>query len=110
MIEEERRGEHMDPAVFPLVRRLIHATADFDFVRLLRFHPQASQVDIACLSAGGTIITGVRVVEVGINPQLIQAVGGRTLCLVHDATVARLAQVSGETKSAVAMRQAASLS
>jgi precorrin-8X/cobalt-precorrin-8 methylmutase len=107
IIEEELRGEHIDPAVFPIVRRVIHATADFDFARLLRFHPQAIQAGIACLRAGGTIITDVRMVEVGMNQQLIQAVGGRTLCLVHDATVARLAGVSGETRSAVAMRQAA---
>jgi precorrin-8X/cobalt-precorrin-8 methylmutase len=107
LIEEELRGERIDPAVFPIVRRVIHATADFDFARLLCFHPLAIQAGVACLRTGATIITDVRMVEVGINQRLLRAVGGNTLCLVHDATMARLAEISGETRSAVAMRQAA---
>src|SRR5215813_4281829 len=41
LVEDELRGTPIDPSVFPIVRRVIHATADFDFAQVLRFHPQA---------------------------------------------------------------------
>ncbi len=107
VIEEELQGESLDPVVLPIVRRVIHATADFDFVHLLRFHPRAIQAGVEFLRAGGTIITDVRMAEVGIHHGLVRAVGGGTLCLVHDAEVAQIAAAAGETRSAVAIRKAA---
>lgn len=107
IIEEKLRGQVFDPEEFPIIRRVIHATADFDFAHLLRFHPRAVRAGIEALRAGGTVVTDVRMVEVGIRQDLVRAVGGRTLCFVHNTEVAQMAEALGETRSAVAMQRAA---
>ena len=107
IVEDELRGTPIDPSVFPIVRRVIHATADFDFAQVLRFHPQAIRAGLESLQAGGTIVTDVRMVEVGMNQRVLQALGNKTVCLVHEAGVARTAMMTGATRAAVALRQAA---
>ena len=39
---------------WPLVRRMIHANADFDFNGLTKFHPDAMKAGLAAVPKGGT--------------------------------------------------------
>ncbi|MGB7551815.1 MAG: precorrin-8X methylmutase, partial [Chromatiaceae bacterium] len=52
---------------WPLVRRLIHASADFEFNGLTRFHPAAVQAGIAAVRAGRPIVADVEMIRVGVS-------------------------------------------
>lgn len=66
-------GEHtFSPSEYEIVRRVIYATADFDYKSLIRFSDQALQAGAAALAARSTIIVDVPMVQVGIAP-VIQA-------------------------------------
>ena len=54
IIDAEVQGHSYTPEQWPIVRRMIHANADFDFNGLTDFHPQAVQVGIRAMLRGGT--------------------------------------------------------
>jgi len=62
-------GEHtLSPSEYEIVRRVIYATADFDYATLIHFSDQALQSGAAALAARTTIIVDVPMVQVGITP------------------------------------------
>ncbi|MBW4681095.1 MAG: precorrin-8X methylmutase [Microcoleus vaginatus WJT46-NPBG5] len=66
-------GDHVfSPAEYEIVRRVIYATADFEYKSLIGFSEQALQAGAAALAARTTIVVDVPMVQVGIAP-LIQA-------------------------------------
>ena len=52
IIDREARPHGYNADQWHLVRRLIHASADFEFNGLTRFHPAAVQAGIAAVRAG----------------------------------------------------------
>ncbi|MGQ9491710.1 MAG: precorrin-8X methylmutase [Anaerolineae bacterium] len=92
-------------AELAIVVRAIHATGDFDFGRIIRFHPQAIASGVAALRRGATVVTDVAMVQVGIASDLLARFGGRTLCEIRAPEVYALAQAAGLTRSAAAMRR-----
>jgi precorrin-8X/cobalt-precorrin-8 methylmutase len=76
----------------PIVQRVIHATADFDFKDTLTFHPGAVAAGLAAIKAGKDILTDVEMVRTGINKKLLSQWGGTVLCRIQDTG----AQGSGE--------------
>lgn len=99
-------GPHtFSEAELAIVVRAIHATGDFDFGRIIRFHPQAIASGLAALRRGAPVITDVAMVQVGIASDLLGRLGGRTLCDIRAAEVYALAQAEGMTRSAAAMRR-----
>ena len=67
MITEEL-GEHPFTAEqYPVVQRVIHASADFELGRSLVFHPRAIEAGIAAIRAGKIVVADVQMVQVGIS-------------------------------------------
>lgn len=65
-------GDHtFSPAEYEIVRRVIYATADFEYKSLIRFSELALQSGAAALAARTTIVVDVPMVQVGIA-QVIQ--------------------------------------
>lgn len=64
----------------PIVKRVIHTTADFEFAKNLRFHPKAVEFGISAIKNGMDILVDVRMVEAGINKQLLGKWGGKVIC------------------------------
>lgn len=89
--------------------RVIHATADFDFRAIIKFHPKAVDAGIAALKAGCSIITDVHMVEVGISRKHLRLLGGAVACDIRHPAVQRAAKNSGETRATMAMRRNADL-
>ena len=85
--------------------RVIHATADFEFRDILKFHPQAIDAGVTALLAGCPVVTDVRMVEVGISENLLRRLGGTKTCNIRHAAVYREAEQAGETRSTMAMRR-----
>ena len=56
----------LNPQEYAIARRVIHATADFEYLKLLRFSPGAIESGIESLRQGLPIVTDVNMVKQGI--------------------------------------------
>jgi precorrin-8X/cobalt-precorrin-8 methylmutase len=104
LISQELGSHSFQPPEFAVVLRVIHATADIEYARNLRFHPGAVASGLNALRQGCTVVTDVHMVEAGISKRLLAGMGGKTRCVIDDPAVAQAAAESGETRSVMAMR------
>ncbi len=91
-----------------IVRRMIHATADFDFKQSVRFHPQAIAAGCAALKKGAAIYTDTAMLAAAIGKGAKDACGCEVFTLVADDEVIRESRATGETRSALALKKASS--
>lgn len=98
IINEELRDRHIDELILPIVRRVVHATADVSFAKSLRMHPEAASRGIAAIRQGRPIVCDVHMLQMGIT-----RTSGEVLCAIRDPAVASLAKQAGSTRSAAAM-------
>lgn len=96
---------------WPVVRRAIHATADFEFARGsgLIFHPRAIEAGLQAIRAGKPVIADVDMVRVGINMARLGRYGGTVHCFISDPDVIEEAKRQGTTRAVISMRKAAPL-
>lgn len=108
IISEELDEASIPADRLPVVKRVIHSTADFEFTDILSFSPGAIEAGIKAVRAGRDIITDVRMVEAGITPGRLAQFGSKVRCFVSDADVAAGAKRDNTTRTAAAMKKAAS--
>lgn len=103
----EELGEHSFSALeYPIVQRIIHASADFELGRSLVFHPGAIEAGIHAILQGKPIIADVRMVEAGIAKERIQRYGGEVRVHISDPDVVDEAKALGTTRAIIATRKA----
>jgi precorrin-8X/cobalt-precorrin-8 methylmutase len=68
----------------PIVQRVIHATADFEFKNTLTFHPDAIACGLKAIKAGKDILTDVEMVKTGINKRWLSPWGGKVICSIQN--------------------------
>ena len=110
MIEDEI-GEHQyNKNEWPIVRRIIHSTADFDFAgkNKIIFHKDAIQSAMNALKNGCSIVVDVNGVIGGLNKQNPKDFGNRIICNISNPETMKLAKEQGKTRSQVSMRMAIS--
>jgi precorrin-8X/cobalt-precorrin-8 methylmutase len=90
-----------------VVRRVVHATADFEFARNLRFTPGCFEAFTKAYQAGAPLVVDVAMAASGINKELLGRHGSRLVCLMDDPAVAAAAKAAGHTRGIEAMRAAA---
>lgn len=108
IIESEVDKGQYNENEWVIVRRVIHATADFDFAskgRLL-FHRKAIESAFNAFKKNRTIITDVDMVLAAISKKSLNDLQLRAACYISDATVAEQARMQGKTRSETAMRYA----
>jgi precorrin-8X/cobalt-precorrin-8 methylmutase len=105
IIRSEMNGHNFSEAEEAVVVRVIHATADFDFQDIIRFHPQAIESALTALRQGCTVVTDVRMVEAGLSKTILSDFGGQTICDIGHPEVAAQAKAAGATRSIMAMRR-----
>ncbi len=108
IIREEMGSHDFSTGEEAVVVRVIHATADFDFAEIMRFHPEAITSGIEALRGGCTVISDVRMVQVGISARLLEKFGGTTQCVIGDPAIREIAERENITRSTASMRQLAS--
>lgn len=89
----------------PVVQRVIHATADFDFRSSLLFHPDAISTGIAAIKAGKDILTDIEMIRTGITKRWLEPFGGRVICNINDEDVVKLSKESGRTRADIAVEK-----
>ena len=92
---------------WPLVRRMIHANADFDFNGLTKFHPDAMKAGLAAVLKGGTpVVADTEMICVGLSKPRLAHFGMSTLHTISDPDVIERAHAEGTTRAVQAMRKA----
>lgn len=86
-IIDSEMGEHsFSPSEYEIVRRVIYATADFEYKSLIRFSDQALQAGAAALAARSTIIVDVPMVQVGIASIIQSTFANPVYCSMETLT------------------------
>ena len=87
-----------DAAGRKIVERVVHATADFSFIRSLRIHPEAVRRGRDALAAGRPVLCDVTMLQAGMTH-----VRNEVVCAIADPQVAALAAEKQCTRAAAAM-------
>jgi len=106
-IIDREAGEHSFPAAeWEVVRRVIHATADFEFKQIMKFHPRAVESGIAALVSGCNIIVDVKMITAGLNEDRLNAYGCKVHSFISDVDVIEEAKTKNSTRAIVSMQKA----
>jgi len=110
IIEREVGSHPYNDVEWPIVRRIIHATADFDFAgkNKIVFHKDAITSGINALKNGCSIIADVNGVIGGLNKQNPKDFGNNLICNISDPDLAERAKQENKTRAQMSMRIAAS--
>ena len=108
IIESELPRE-IDAEIKPIVKRVIHTTADFDYVENLCFSDGVVQILNDAIKNGADIVTDTQMAKSGINKKRLASFGGEVYCFMADEDVAAAAKENGTTRAAASMEKAARL-
>lgn len=86
-----------------IVRRMIHTTADFEMLDLVRFHPDAVRNGVAALAKGCLVATDTEMARKGIPLRRMEPLGCEVRCLMNDPRVADAARRNGTTRAFAAV-------
>ena len=109
IIQLELGERTFPPEILPVVKRVIHTTADFDYAGNLVFSPGAVEKGVAALKAGCALVTDTQMARAGVNKRVLEKFGGEALCFMSDPDVAAEAKARWVTRAAVSMERAARL-
>src|SRR5215475_8997008 len=106
IIDAEVGPHGFDDAEWQVVRRVIHATADFEFRDLMAFSGGAVERGIAALVRGCPVVVDVKMIAVGLNEQRLAAYGCRVHSFISDDDVIAEAKAKNSTRAIESMRKA----
>tara|TARA_Y100001954_G_scaffold239216_1_gene312027 strand:- start:13214 stop:13864 length:651 start_codon:yes stop_codon:yes gene_type:complete len=101
-------SEVPEPRIFEgekwqIVRRMIHTTADFDLLNLVRFHDDAVANGIKALQNKAVIVTDTEMAKRGIPVRRTDPLGCTIHCLINDERVVQRAKNEGITRAKAAV-------
>ena len=99
----------IDEALAPIIKRVIHTTADFDYADSLWFSEGAVDKALRAIRGGASIVTDTTMAMAGINKRALAKHGGEVFCFIGDDDVAEAARRNGTTRAVAAMDKAARL-
>lgn len=103
-------GDRTFPAdQLPVIKRVIHTSADFSYADTLTFSTDAVARGVEAMRKGCTIVTDTQMAWSGVNKRVLEGFGGRAVCFMSDPDVAAEAKQRGETRATVSMERAAAL-
>ena len=109
IIDTEVGKHNYDQTQWTIVRRVVHATADFDFATgesKIIFHPGAIQSSFAAMKNQCAVVSDVDMVLAAINKKSLANLGLRPRCYISDKSLAEQSRRTGRTRSELAMRHA----
>lgn len=80
IIDSEIGSHVFSPSEYEIVRRVIYATADFEYKSLIHFSERALQAGAAALAARTTIVVDVPMVQVGIAQDIQNTFANPVYC------------------------------
>lgn len=105
--ELKKRGISLPKDQEMITKRVIHASADFDYADTMVFSKGAVSIAKELLKNGADIVTDTNMALSGINKKILSQLGGRAHCFMADEDVARTAKIRGVTRASVSIEKAA---
>ena len=106
IITEELGGRTFPPLEEPVVKRVIHTTADFSYADSLVFTHDAARCALDALRAGATVLTDTNMALAGISKPALAKIGCQAVCYMADPDVAATARAAGTTRAVASMDKA----
>jgi precorrin-8X/cobalt-precorrin-8 methylmutase len=103
IIDAEAGPHEFPPDEWPIVRRMIHTSADFEYMTSVRIHPRAVAAGIGAIRKGGAIYTDTNMARTGIRSRDLEGFGVQVQCLMASERIARLAADAGITRAKAAV-------
>lgn len=86
-----------------LARRMIHTTADFELLSLVRFHSDAMEKGVEALLEGCLVITDTEMARMGITKKRMERLGCSVECYMGASAVREKAQREETTRASAAV-------
>lgn len=93
----------------PVIKRVIHTSADFGYADTLTFSENAVAVAKSLIRNGADIVTDTNMALSGINKKVLETYGGMAHCFMADEEVAKEAKERRVTRAVISMEHAAKL-
>ncbi len=107
IIDQEAADHGFDGEKWPVLRRIIHTTADFEYIKTIRFNKNAVEQGIQAIRGGKQIFTDTNMARVGIRTKELSRFGGQARCLIAEPDIAAQAMAAGTTRALAAVDAAA---
>lgn len=107
--ELSQKNIRLEEEFAPVIMRVIHTTADFDYAATLRFSPGVIQIIKKAIEQGADIVTDTNMALSGINKKVLAKFGGEVHCFMADDDVADEARKQNLTRAAVSMKKASEI-
>ena len=106
IIENEIGPHSYNKQEWPIVRRVIHSTADFDFARnnKIIFHKDAIKSGLGALKDGCNIVVDVNGIVGLLNKQNPKDFGNNVICNISEPSIMEAAKEAGKTRAQMSMR------
>ena len=107
IIEKEllERKIFLLPEHSPIIKRVIHTTADFDFAEILKFSPNVVKIIKNAILEG----CDTNMALAGINKKILADFDSEAHCFMADEDVARISKETKQTRAAVSMKKASKI-
>ena len=106
IIENEIGSHPYNEQEWPIVRRIIHSTADFDFARdnKIIFHKNSVQSGLDALKNGCSIIVDVNGIVGLMNKQNPKDFDNNVICNISESSLIEAAKKENKTRAQMSMR------
>lgn len=105
-IIQSELSHSLNPELAPIIKRVIHASADFDYADNLYFSDDVVKHALAALTDGACIVTDTNMAKAGINQKELKKYGGDVFCFMADEDIIHSAKENGTTRASASMDKA----
>lgn len=109
IITEELNGKIPEDEKAPIIKRVIHTSADFEYADNLCFSEGVVNYALDVIKRGACIVTDTQMGKSGINKKALARHGGEVFCFMSDEDVAATAKENGTTRATASMDKASLL-
>ena len=109
IIESELNGRTIPAEIKPVVMRVLHTTADFDYLDNLYFSPDAVDTAMHAISEHAIFVTDTNMAKSGINRTALARHGCESVCYMAEPEIAEAAKKNGTTRASASVDRAALL-
>ncbi len=106
IITEELGELELDEKIAPILKRVIHTSADFEYVQNLVFSETAVESGLEALAQGCVIVTDTNMALSGISKPSLKKLGCEAYCYIADEDVREKAKANGTTRATQSMIKA----
>ena len=89
-----------------VARRMIHTSADFELLSLIRFHPEAVRIGRDILQRGSIVITDTEMARMGISNNRMEKLGCTVKCFINAEAVKEKSRELNVTRASAAVDHA----